>query len=188
MRIYHDWEFLENGETIRPIAVAMCTDDGRELYRVFREIEEDALYNEITEHPWLMANVVPHLPLRAGSPPGAFALDRLSPYVGYRDQIRTNVQDFLDGYPAGVELWGWYSSYDHVCLAQLFGRMIDLPKGLPMLTRDLKQRQDRFKKEDRELPGYGTSGHHPLAEVRLMRDWAAHMDELERSGEGYSLY
>lgn len=43
-----------------------------------------------------------------------------------------------------VELIGWYSAYDHVVLCQLFGTMMDLPKGFPMFTTDLKQRLDRI--------------------------------------------
>lgn len=37
------------------------------------------------------------------------------------------------------KLYGFYSSYDHVSLCWLFGKMIDLPKGFPMYTIDLKQ-------------------------------------------------
>lgn len=39
-------------------------------------------------------------------------------------------------------LYGYYSSYDHVALCWLFGKMIDLPKGFPMYTVDLKQMMD----------------------------------------------
>lgn len=40
------------------------------------------------------------------------------------------------------ELYGYYSAYDHVALCWLFGKMIDLPKGFPMYTIDLKQQLD----------------------------------------------
>lgn len=40
------------------------------------------------------------------------------------------------------KLYGYYSAYDHVALCWLFGKMIDLPKGFPMYTRDLKQMID----------------------------------------------
>lgn len=42
-----------------------------------------------------------------------------------------------------AELYGYYSSFDHCCLAWLFGKMIDLPNSFPMLTYDLKQELDR---------------------------------------------
>ena len=38
-----------------------------------------------------------------------------------------------------IELYGYYSAYDHCCLCWLFGKMIDLPPGMPMYTKDLKQ-------------------------------------------------
>lgn len=37
------------------------------------------------------------------------------------------------------QFYGYYSAYDHVALCWLFGKMIDLPKGFPMYTIDLKQ-------------------------------------------------
>ena len=45
-------------------------------------------------------------------------------------------------------LYGYYSAYDHVALSWIFGKMIDLPKGFPMYTRDLKQMFDE-KQESR---------------------------------------
>jgi len=42
-----------------------------------------------------------------------------------------------------VEFYGYYSDYDHVVLCWLFGKMINLPKGFPMYTIDLKQEFDR---------------------------------------------
>ena len=41
-----------------------------------------------------------------------------------------------------INLFGYYSVYDHVCLAWLYGKMINLPRYFPMYTRDLKQMLD----------------------------------------------
>ena len=46
---------------------------------------------------------------------------------------------FIPNKQVEIELYGYYSSFDHVVLSWLFGRMIDLPKGFPMYTIDLKQ-------------------------------------------------
>lgn len=43
-----------------------------------------------------------------------------------------------------INLYGYYSAYDHVALCWLFGKMIDLPTGFPMLTIDLKQELERL--------------------------------------------
>jgi len=40
--------------------------------------------------------------------------------------------------------YGYYSAYDHVVFAWLFGKMIDLPNGFPMYTIDLKQMLDEI--------------------------------------------
>ena len=42
------------------------------------------------------------------------------------------------------QFYGYYSAYDHVALCWLFGKMIDLPKGFPMYTIDLKQEMDNI--------------------------------------------
>lgn len=130
MRVWHDWEFLEDGVTIKPISVGMVREDGAELYRVFT----DAPWYEIGQHEWLSANVVPHL-------------DATRFNVADRNTIRYDVEQFLlDAVTKSdkpLELWGWYSAYDHVCLAQLFGRMIDLPSWCPQLTKDLRQEFER---------------------------------------------
>ena len=74
-------------------------------------------------------------------------------------QIAEEVRDFCYkgcdwNYPnkeGEIKFYGYYSDYDHVVLCQLFGKMIDLPKGFPMYTIDLKQESDKIyniKKEE----------------------------------------
>lgn len=41
--------------------------------------------------------------------------------------------------PSDTEIYGYYADYDWVVFCSLFGRMIDLPSGMPMYCRDLKQ-------------------------------------------------
>lgn len=40
------------------------------------------------------------------------------------------------------DFYAYYASYDWVVFCQLFGRMLDLPKGFPMYCKDLKQMMD----------------------------------------------
>lgn len=147
MRIYHDWEFLENGETIKPISVGMVREDGEELYLEFL----DAPSSDILRNEWLKANVVTGLSAGWQS---AMIIQESNAIVKGRLAIRSKVYDFLydayrSDYKEGIQLWGWYSSYDHVCLAQLFGKMIDLPDFVPMWTNDLRQEFQRLGN-----PGY----------------------------------
>lgn len=50
-----------------------------------------------------------------------------------------------------IDLYGYYSAYDHVALCWLFGKMMDLPKGFPMYTHDLKQMLDDKQRYRSEL-------------------------------------
>ena len=66
-------------------------------------------------------------PLRDGE--GALSLVRRH----RNGKVETIVRDIRP------EWWAWYGAYDHVALCSVFGRMVDLPDGWPMLTMDLKQ-------------------------------------------------
>ncbi len=57
-----------------------------------------------------------------------------TPYERRMDRVEYNF-----GFP---EFYGYYCDYDWVVFCQLFGKMIDLPKGFPMYCRDLKQELD----------------------------------------------
>ena len=48
------------------------------------------------------------------------------------------------------EFYAYYADYDWVVFCWLFGRMIDLPKGLPMYCRDLKQISDEVYEEKKK--------------------------------------
>ena len=154
-RIWYDFEFLENGSTIFPISVGMVDDQGRELYLVNEDTEGSKIKEKIRNHDFLMGNVIPHLPLREkiktsvfGVKP-SFVLDWDDNTVVSRRYLVNAVRDFTaldvnDEPDGGLQLWGWYSAYDHVALMQLFGPMVRKPAHLPMFTNDLKQEVDRI--------------------------------------------
>lgn len=135
MRYYMDWEFLEDGRTIEPISVGIVCEDGRELYL----INHDLVLDRLKDFPWVAANVVPYLPLLSNDETGEWEWDSDNPEYEYVMQYRfwaETIQKFLTG---SVELWGYFSAYDHIALAQCFGRMIDLPANVPMWTNDIQQ-------------------------------------------------
>ena len=53
-----------------------------------------------------------------------------------------NVSDFKS-----IQFYGYYSASDWVAFYQLFGKMIDLPKGFPKYCNDLKMEADRIWRE-----------------------------------------
>lgn len=143
MKIAYDTEFLEDGRTIALISIGMVAEDGREYYAVNREMP----IRRIRKNAWLMKNVVPSLPKAHGDArlmqPDRWLFNYYDPCVKKRPAIARDVQNFIVATP-DPELWAWYGAYDHVALAQLWGRMIDLPDGVPMWTNDLKQEAERL--------------------------------------------
>lgn len=180
MRIFYDTEFLEDGRTIDLISVGMVRDDGAEYYAVSQDATRGTLRRQIRGSEWLMANVVPSLPKWSGDAnlyaPKRWLFNYSDPCVKPRHVIAREVRGFILAVP-DPELWGWYVSYDHVVIAQLFGRMIDLPPGFPMYSHDLKQEADRLGNPD--LPrlsgvGPGMFEHnalHDAREVKYRYDW-----------------
>jgi hypothetical protein len=162
-KIYHDWEFLEDGYSLSHISVGMVADNGDEYYA----INADMPWQRVCDHDWLRENVVPHLPL-AGHRNGVPILDRLHPAVKTQRQIRSEVRGFILSFPR-PQLWGWYSDFDQVTLAWLFGSMVELPPGVPMRTNDVQQEADRLEVPDDRLPKQEHGVHDALADARHVR-------------------
>lgn len=152
MRYFYDTEFLEDGSTIDLISIGIVADDGREYYT---EVW-DAPWDRISQHKWLTANVVPYLGPKEDRKP--------------RSQIRDEVAEFLKPRHKRdqAELWAWFGAYDHVCLAQLFGTMMDLPDYVPMWTNDLRQEVHRLGV--RKMPAQPAGLHNALADAKHLKE------------------
>jgi 3'-5' exoribonuclease-like protein len=169
LKVYHDWEFLEAGNSVHPLSVGMVTEDGDELYYEFI----DAPWDRVYKHQWLMANVMPEFSKGHNT---ALVIGRSNDIVKSTLAIRLRIYDFLAAAAnkSPLELWGWYSSYDHVCLGQLFGSMIKLPSFVPMYTNDIKQEADRLNVKIPDLRSSNEPVHHALADARVeskMHKW-----------------
>jgi hypothetical protein len=182
-KIYYDCEFLEDGERIHLISIGMVAEDGREFYGVNREMP----HKRIAKHDWLMANVVPSLPrihgdrrLQVSYRRNPLALDFDHPAMMSRSRIAAEVERFIGSTPE-PQLWAWYGAYDHIALCQLFGRMIDLPEGVPMWTNDLKQEAMRLGNP--QMPQQASGEHNALADARhnkAMAEFLAQLPEAQR--------
>jgi hypothetical protein len=160
MRVTYDWEFHEDGRVIDPISIGMVAEDGREYYA----INKDMPFGPISKHQWLMNNVMPSLPVRVRH---SDPWNRDHPdfvHVKPRDQIRREVLRFLME-TTGLSLWAWYSDYDHVALAQLFGTMMDMPIGIPQRTNDIAQEWERLGYP--LLPQQPSGEHNSLEDARF---------------------
>jgi hypothetical protein len=185
VRFWYDCEFLEDGRTIDLISIGIVAEDGREYYA----INNDVNWRRVREHPWLMDNVVPHLPQLHGDWRNihpAWLFDYRAPEVKGAGVISHEVEAFIRAGGddrADHELWAYYGAYDHVALCQLWGRMIDLPGCVPMWTHDVMQLLDR-----RDLRHVNLSNvvpqqneHHALADARWNRDayeWIKSTEDL----------
>lgn len=179
MRIFYDTEFIEDGKTIDLVSIGMASEDGRELYAV----SADFNVGNLLANPWLVDNVWPSLPKKP-CPKGHRCLSRGKGHLDYdhpdvrsRAQIARLVRDFVQA-TQDAQLWAYFGAYDHVAYAQLFGRMIDLPDGLPMHTCDLVQEAQRLGLGLSDLPPQPDGLHNALADARHNLVRARFMDEL----------
>jgi hypothetical protein len=165
VRLFYDTEFLEDGRTIDLISIGMVRETGFHYYAV---VQDDALISRAYDHEWLRKNVMPSLPVRLTGLGAWWEWDKSHPDYGCvksRSDIADEVTDFVRRYP-DTELWADYAAYDHVALCQLFGRMIDLPEGVPMWTHDLRQELERCG--DPEIPSspHALQAHNGLGDAR----------------------
>jgi hypothetical protein len=175
LKIYYDTEFIEDGSTIDLISIGMVTEDGDEYYA----INANMPCERIEKNQWLMDNVVPSLPF--------WPIDLLSwpisdlpstedPDIKTLPRIAYEVSEFILSHQ-DPELWAWYAAYDHVVLAQLWGRMDDLPDGIPMWTGDLHQEAHRLGNP--ELPEQPSGVHNALHDARHNLVRARHLAAIE---------
>ncbi|AOX05332.1 hypothetical protein BJP05_03475 [Corynebacterium sp. NML98-0116] len=146
MRYFYDTEFIEDGSTIELVSIGIVAEDGREYYAVSNE------FDATRANQWVRDNVLDKLP-GAGHPAWKS-----------REQIRSEVYDFLTTPRSAPELWAWVGAYDHVVLAQLWGDMTGLPKNLPRFTRELKQYWEMAGRP--RLPQVPRGNHDALVDAR----------------------
>lgn len=141
MKYFYDTEFKEDGRTVDLISIGIVAEDGREFYAVSNEFDT----RRVARDWWLMENVmssIEHEQFVAAEFDGSPLLRDIfvtDPAAMSRKQMAMEIELFFQAGPTPPDLWAWYSAYDHICLAQLWGRMLDLPYDkVPMWTNDLK--------------------------------------------------
>lgn len=156
MKYWYDTEFYEDGRQIHLISIGIVAEDGREFYLENGEFD----WAIVPAKHWLWENVKPHL--RGG----IYSVSKQT-IAGLVEGFITNGQTDFDN-----QLWGYYSAYDHVVLAQLFGRMVDMPRGVPWFTMDIKQLKTMLEDEgwdEYEFPAQEEQEHHALNDAHWNR-------------------
>jgi len=141
MRVFFDTEFIEDGKTIDLLSIGMVREDGATFYLENNEADLSR------GGDWVQHNVIVHL-------------DWLN-HGATRSEIAATVRQFAGDKP---EFWAYYADYDWVVLCQLFGTMMDLPKGWPMICYDLRQWLDMNGHKDVKQPD--GDDHHALSDAK----------------------
>jgi hypothetical protein len=157
VRYYIDTEFIERGHEhpIELISLALVREDGKSHYR---ELSDGWHRGHASE--WVLHNVLPHL-------------SHIYPVT--RRELADELRHALAG-DEKPEFWGYYADYDWVVFCQLFGAMVDLPKGFPMFCRDVIQEAKRLGlagEMKRAVPQVGTA-HNALDDalhIKAMHEW-----------------
>lgn len=123
MRYFIDTEFSElgPGKPITLLSLAIVAEDGREYYRASMERMREA------PNVFVQEQVMPEI-MRQRNKGNAV------PRLAMAQEIRAFIGD--DPSP---EFWADYGAYDWVLFCQVFGTMVDLPKGWPMYVNELQQ-------------------------------------------------
>lgn len=174
MRYFFDTEFIEDGKTIDLISIGIVAEDGRAYYAQVQSLP--TLNDKVTD--WIARNVLPSLThydmgrrARECAEAGRWGDD----YTGKcralnecpwrpRNLIATDIKSFVARDGSKPEFWAYYADYDWVVLCQLFGTMMDLPKGWTMYCRDIKQLADDLGNPT--LPEQGKGEHNALADAQ----------------------
>lgn len=192
-KYFFDAEFIENGSTIDLISLGIVCEDGRTLYVQNQECKFQLASD------WVWQNVFPKLThfdmagKRSCQQYKALSHDPLTGKCAktiecpwrYRSEIRDEVLAFcLPEVYGKPEFWAYYGAYDWVSFCQLFGTMMELPKGFPMFCNDVKQLCDsignpQLTKQD------PASEHHALNDAKWTRNTWLYLNEVKESALEY---
>lgn len=143
-KFFFDTEFIEDGKTIDPISIGIVAEDGSEYYAIFSDFDESKASD------FVKTEVLPHLEPHITRKPKHVIAKEILEFVS----SKTNIPEF----------YAYYAAYDWILLCQLYGTMMDLPKGWPMYCLDIKQIHHQLNKP--RLPGQDGTVHNALDDAR----------------------
>lgn len=167
MNYSYDTEFHEDGSTIDLISIGIVAEDGREYYAVSNEFDT----RRVAQNDWLMKNVMSSIDHEQfivydfEGKPAVKDVHVTDPAAKSRLEIKWDIFWMVMEDPK-PEFWAWYSAYDHVCLAQLWGKMIDLPQTMPMYTNDIRTLVKLASLQPSDLPRQPDGLHNALSDAR----------------------
>lgn len=163
MKFFYDTEFYESGPNgpVSWISIGIIDENGHGLYLENKEFD----WGLVPVDHFILDHVAPHL--QGGE------------YQVTRHEAALLLKNFITkgGTELDNELWAYFAAYDHVVLAQIFGRMVDMPEGVPWFTRDVKQELERLRTHspNLELPKQHGTEHHALEDAKWTKDAWDHL-------------
>jgi len=189
--------------TIDLISIALVAEDGRELYLLNADCELEYAWAD----EWVRKNVLHAIwnqyvtpamkyaqfmefslkTMRAifkskglSKPALSWSLLTFVHASAYEGWVGSADSFFEAPFTDKHRFYGYYSDYDWVVFCQLFGRMINLPKGFPMFCLDLKQEMDRLGASDTIKPS-NSNEHDALADAKFNRNLHQALIDYEKS-------
>ncbi len=150
MKYFFDTEFMEGFKkplfgkeyhTIELISIGIVCEDGRSLYRISNE------FNPKFANQWVKDNVINKLhPHYMNHKSNKDIIRDIKEFMGYEPEFTDYGSDEVTN-DKDIQIYAYYADYDWVVFCSLFGTMMNLPNGMPMYCRDLKQTVDEKIRE-----------------------------------------
>jgi hypothetical protein len=163
---FHKPLFGRRRHFIDLISVGIVREDGASYYAISKDFDLKAVWNN--PDTWVRENVLRKIHKELVKQQSVFAKThyyRLFEEFSFKSmknlicwhgksnkEVATEILRFMGFYPTSVQqkitwktadndirVYGYFADYDWVLFCSLFGRMIDLPKGMPFYCLDLKQ-------------------------------------------------
>lgn len=149
MKIFFDTEFLEDGKTIELISIGLVKEDGSELYLINKDMDVYRIFRDDWVRKNVLRKIYDELKERYNkeNDPSIFEFTAddfyylLYLYGTEKKEIAKQIVDFVGKSPV---FYAYCADYDWVVLMQLYGKMIDIPKGWRYYCRDLAQTVDEL--------------------------------------------
>lgn len=159
MKYYLDTEFIERSGSIKLISIGLVDESGKNKYYAI-----SSEFNSDTASDWVKDNVIHKLEKDIIRKTEEEIKKEIISYIEYTNNCKyfeqegkkyfakeiKNINKDDNGFTLSyipleeneIEFWAYFADYDWVVFCWLFGTMMDLPKGMPMYCKDLKQEMD----------------------------------------------
>lgn len=131
MNVYIDTEFEGLWQDAKLISLGMISEDGKELYVEFTDIDVDM------QDDWIKQNVLANT-VYYGNQDVLSIVDENNYYAGNKTQIQGVLREWFRQFD-DVQIVSDVSHYDFVKFIDIFGTAFDLPKNVCASCHDINQ-------------------------------------------------